>query len=130
MRNALLIPLVFLIAACGAYHLPGAPSGTGAVTGTVVAVPCTPVESALKPCAGRPVPGVEVAFVNGGATANALTDSNGKFTVELASGTWLAHVKTYMRLISGPPQVNVADGSTVTANYVLDSGIRVPVPQQ
>jgi type 1 fimbria pilin len=130
MRNALLIPLVFLIAACGAYHLPGAPSGTGTVTGTVVAVPCTPVESALKQCAGRPVPGVDVAFVNGGSTANATTDSNGKFTVELATGTWLVHLKTYMRLISGPPQVNVAAGETVTAKYVLDSGIRVPAPQQ
>lgn len=126
----MLIPLVFLIAACGAYHLPGAPSRTGTVTGTVVAVPCTPVQSALKPCAGRPVPGVEVAFVKGDATTNALTDSNGKFTVELATGTWMAHVKTYMRLISGPPQVTVAAGETVTANYVLDSGIRVPVPQQ
>ena len=130
MRNALLVPLVFLIAACGAYHVPGTPSGTGTVAGTVVAVPCTPVESALKPCAGRPVAGVEVAFVKGNATANALTDSNGKFTVELASGTWLAHVKTYMRLMSGPPQVDVTDGATLTANYVLDSGMRVPVPQQ
>jgi len=130
MRNALLIPLAFLISACGAYHLPGAPAGTGTVTGTVVAVPCTPVESALKPCAGRPVAGVEVAFVKGDTTANAMTDSNGKFTLDLATGTWLAHVKSYMRLVSGPPQVNVADGQTATANYVLDSGMRVPVPQQ
>ena len=130
MRNALLIPLVFLIAACGAYHLPGTPSGTGTVTGTVVAVPCTPVESALKPCAGRPVPGVELGFVKGEATAKAVTDSNGKFTVELSSGTWLVHVKTYMRQMSGPPQVIVSAGETVTANYVLDSGMRVPVPQQ
>ena len=130
MRNALLVPLVFLIAACGAYHLPGTPSGTGIVTGTVAAVPCTPVESALKPCAGRPVPGVELGFVKGEATAKAVTDSNGKFTVELSSGTWLVHVKSYMRQISGPPQVIVNAGETVTANYVLDSGMRVPVPQQ
>ena len=130
MRNALLIPLVFLIAACGAYHLPGAPSGTGTATGTVLAVPCSPVESNLKPCAGRPVPDVQVAFVKGDVTANAVTDSNGKFTIELASGTWLVHVKTYMRLLSGPPQVIVAAGETVTANYVLDSGMRVPAPQQ
>jgi hypothetical protein len=130
MRNALLVPLVFLIAACGAYHLPGAPSGSGTVTGTVVAIPCTPVESALKPCAGRPVAGVELGFAKGEATAKAVTDSDGKFTVELSSGIWLVHVKTYMRLISGPPQIDLSQGHAVTANYVLDSGIRVPVPQQ
>jgi hypothetical protein len=38
-------------------------------------------------------------------------------------------MKTYMRVISGPPAVTVAAGSTVVANYVLDSGIRVPAPQ-
>ena len=51
-------------------------------------------------------------------------------TATLASGTWLIHVASRMRIISGPAQVNVPPNSAVSANYVLDSGIRVPVPQQ
>jgi hypothetical protein len=39
-------------------------------------------------------------------------------------------MKTYMRVISGPLNLTVAPGSGTVANYVLDSGIRAPAPQQ
>ena len=100
------------------------------MSGTVVAVPCSPVEHAEAQCAGRPVAGVEIDYVHGEATAKALTDSTGHYTVDLSSETWTVHLKTYMRVINGPLQLGVSAGSTLTANYVLDSGIRVPVPQQ
>ncbi len=74
--------------------------------------------------------GLEIDFTHGDASAKAVTDSTGHYSVTLASETWLVHVATRMRIISGPAQVNVAQGSTVSANYVVDSGIRVPVPQQ
>jgi hypothetical protein len=131
MRNVLLAALVLVASACGAYQLPGSsPASTGTVSGTVVAVPCSPVESAGQQCAGRPVADVEIDFTHGQAGAKAVTDSAGHYSLTLASATWLVHVATRMRIISGPAQVNVPAGSAVSANYVLDSGIRVPVPQQ
>ena len=131
MRNALLAGILVFMAGCGAYQLPGGqPGGTGSVNGHVLSVPCAPVEQAGQQCAGRPVAGLEIDFASAGATAKAVTDSNGTYAVPLSTGTWLVHVKSYMRIITGPSQVTVATGSTVRADYVLDSGIRVPVPQQ
>ena len=131
MRNVLLAVLVLVTAACGAYQFPGSsPAVTGSVNGTVVAVPCSPVEQAGQQCAGRPVAGVEIDFTHGEASAKAVTDSTGHYSLALASETWTVHVATRMRVISGPAQVDVPAGSAVTANYVLDSGIRIPVPQQ
>jgi len=133
MRNVLLAALVLVTAACGAYRFPGGtPSpATGTVSGTVVAVPCFPVESdGPQQCAGRPVAGLEIDFTHGEDGAKVVTDSTGHYSVTLASETWLIHVATHMRIISGPAQVDVPPGSAVYANYVLDSGIRVPVPLQ
>jgi hypothetical protein len=130
MRNVLLTALVLVTAACGAYRFPGNPSPEpGSVTGTVVAVPCFPVESAgIAQCVGRPAGGLEIDFGNAGENAKTVTDSSGHYTAMLAAGTWTVHLVTNMRVISGPAQVTVPSGSTVTANYVVDSGIRVPVP--
>jgi hypothetical protein len=130
MRNVLLAALVLVTAGCGAYRFPGSPSpGVGTVTGTVVAVPCFPVESAgIAQCAGRPVGGLEIDFSNAGENAKTVTDSSGHYTAMLAAGTWPVHLVTKMRVISGPAQVTVPSASSVTANYVIDSGIRVPVP--
>jgi len=90
-----------------------------------------PVESAgVAQCAGRPVPGVEIDFTSAGETAKAVTDSNGHFTATLAAGTWTVHLVTTLHILSGPQQVTVVSGATLTATYILDSGIRVPVPQQ
>jgi hypothetical protein len=104
---------------------PARPVGGG------VAVTCFPVESAgVVQCAGRPVPGVEIDFTSPGVTAKAVTDSTGHFTATLAAGTWSVHLAPSFRIISGPQQVTVVSGSTVTATYIVDSGIRVAVPQQ
>jgi hypothetical protein len=131
MKNGLLVALVLVTAACGAYRFPGStptPTATGTVSGTVVSVPCSPVEAADQPCAGRPLAGVEIDFTQGDAAAKAATDSTGHYLVTLESGTWSVHLVVRMRIISGPAQITVTPGSTVPASYVLDSGIRVPVP--
>ena len=131
MRNAFLAALVLATAACGAYQFPGAsPAATGTVKGTVLAFPCAPVMSAGQECAGRPVAGLEIDFTSGSGTAKALTDSTGDFTATLAAETWTVHLVSKMHVISGPQQVTVVSGSTVTAAYIVDSGIRIPVPQQ
>ena len=131
MRNVLLAALVLATAACGAYRFPGStPVSTGTVTGTVVAVPCFPVESAgALQCGGRPVGGLEIDFAHDGDSASTVTDSTGHYSMTLASETWTVHLVTKMRIISGPSQVAVPASSTVKADYVIDSGIRVPVPQ-
>ncbi len=74
--------------------------------------------------------GLEIDFTSGNATAKTVTDSTGRYTATLAARTWSVRLVAKVHLISGPRQVTIVPGSTVTANYILDSGIRVPVPQQ
>ena len=127
MRAVLLGLLVVGVAACGAYSFPSGQSQTGTVTGRVVAVPCAPVEKPDQQCSGRPVAGIELTFTSAGRTTlSGTTDSNGIYSVQLAAGTWSVATKGYMRIISGPKTVTVKAAETVVANYVVDSGIRVP----
>ena len=80
---------------------------------------------------GRPVPKLELDYTRDGAVATrTVTDSGGSYLVSLAPGTYQVSLKTYMRVISGPLTIAVAPGSSQVANYLLDSGIRAPVPQQ
>jgi hypothetical protein len=135
MRNGLLVALVLVLSACGAYHYPGGPSaGTGTVTGLVTVIPCGPVEQPqadFGPCKMRPSAGLEIDFTSDRGTAtSAKTGSDGRYKVDLAAGTYKVSVKNYMRVISGPPVVTVKAGATVVADYVLDSGIRTAVPQK
>jgi hypothetical protein len=132
MKNAILgAALILLTAACGAYAFPGSSQdAVGTVSGTVMAVPCAPVESGLNPCVGRPASGLEIDFSNGGTLSRTVTDSKGAYSIDLKPGTWKVVFTGVMRLISGPTTVTVSSGAKVVANYVVDSGIRVPVPQQ
>lgn len=135
MRALLLVALLLAAAACGAYQFPGgnpSPSPeSGTVSGRVLAVPCAPVEQAGATCAGRPVPKLELDYIRDGAVAVvAVTDSGGTYLVALAPGTYEVRLKTYQRVISGPLTIAVRPGSSQVANYLLDSGIRVPVPPQ
>jgi type 1 fimbria pilin len=135
MRNGLLAVLVLVTAACGAYHVPGGSAGgTGTVTGSVTVIPCGPVQPAqpdFAPCKMRPSAGLEIDFTSdSGAVTSTKTGSDGRYTIELPAGPYKVTVKNYMRVISGPPNVSVKAGSTVVADYVLDSGIRTAVPQQ
>lgn len=119
-----------VLSSCAGYRFPGgSASGTGTVSGQVVAVPCAPVEKIGSPCPGRPVPNLAIVFTS--ATDEqvvAKTDSSGNYAVELAAGTWSVTLKGYMRVISGPKSVTVGAGGSVVANYVVDSGIRLPAP--
>jgi len=124
--------LALTTAGCGAYAFPGGgPSptpSTGTVSGTVLSVPCAPVEQVGSPCSGRPVQKLEIDYWNGTAVAaRTVTDANGFYTVKLPPGTYTVKFANYiMRVISGPTKIAVAAGSNVTANYLLDNGIRVP----
>jgi len=132
--RALLISLLLVATvACGAYRFPGETTpggGTGTVSGHVTAVPCFPVEQANQPPCARPVGGVEIDFSGSGTTVGTTTDQKGFYSVALASGSWKVSLKSYMRIISGPPVVMVTAGKSLVANYVVDSGIRVPVAKE
>jgi len=136
MRNALAVAgLVLLTAACGAYHFPGnspSPSPeTAHVSGIVRSVPCAPVEQAGSTCAGRPVASLEIDYVAGNSVVSrVVTNSSGMYAVDLRPGTYEVRLVTYMRVISGPTKLTLGAGTRTVANYMLDNGIRVPVPAQ
>lgn len=130
MRIALLGALVLAATACGAYRMPGdspSPAG-GTVAGHVLSVPCSPVEQAGDTCAGRAVANLTIVFTSGDVTTQAITNSQGSYSIGLAQGTWKVSFKTYMRKISGPAAVTVTPQATTVADYVFDNGIRVPAP--
>jgi hypothetical protein len=131
MKATLLGVLLLLTAACGSYSFPGSPQPqTGSVSGRVLVYPCHPVEPAGSSCAGKPGAGLEVDFVNGTAVHNTLTNQDGNYSIQLTPATYQVQFKSYMRILSGPKSVTVISDSLVVANYVLDSGIRLPAPQQ
>ena len=119
-----------LLTACGNYRFPGgSSSGTGTVTGQVLAVPCAPVEKVDSPCQGRPVPNLDIIFTSDSSheQVTTRTDSGGQYSVQLAAGTWSVSFKNgIIRPIDGPKSVTVEAGGTVVANFLMDSGIRVP----
>jgi hypothetical protein len=78
-----------------------------------------------------PAATVELVFTSGDKSTTAVTSADGHYTIELPEGTYKVSTKKIMRIIKGPEVVTVKAGATVTADYVLDSGIRpLPVPQQ
>lgn len=128
MRLVLIAIALLATAACGAYAFPGASSASkGTVSGQVSVVPCAPVEQAGQPCTGKAMQGLALDFTSGSTTIAATTDANGHYTVQLAAGTWQVSVKNYMRIVSGPHTITVHAGDNIVANYVIDSGMRVPI---
>jgi hypothetical protein len=132
MRNALLGGLCALVlSACGAYTFGSGQSSptpdSGTVGGQVLAVPCAPVEKVGSPCAGRPVGALELDYVVGTNVAGrTVTDADGRYSIRLQPGTYTVTFKSYMRIINGPTRVSVSAGANVVANYLVDSGIRLP----
>jgi hypothetical protein len=138
MRQTLLGGLLLvtaMTAACGAYTFPGGAASptptTGTVSGHVLAVPCAPVEQVGSPCAGKPVAGVEIDYIDGARVGGrTITDAGGNYSIELEPGTYTVVFKSFMRVVNGPTKITIAAGSNLVANYIVDSGIRAPVPQQ
>ena len=121
-----------LLAACAGYRFPGGPAaGTGSVSGQVTVAPCAPVEKADVPCQGKPAPNIALIFTSSSnEQVIAQTDSAGNYAVELTAGRWSVATKGFGRLISGPSTLTVQAGASVVANYVVDSGIRLPAPAE
>jgi hypothetical protein len=131
MKAAVFGALLLFTAACGAYQFPTSPAvHTGTVSGRVILMPCWPVQPAGSTCPGRPAAGLEIDFVDGKAVHSTVTDQNGNYSIQLNAATYQVQFKSYTRIVRGPRSVTVTEGTNVVADYVLDSGIRVPAPQQ
>ena len=129
MRILFLAGLLAATAACGAYQFPGGSGAqTGHVSGTVQVYPCAPVEQPEQPCKFVYGAGLKIVFTNGSSVASAAVDSNGRYSIDLAAGTWKVSFEAPVRVISGPATVTVPAGGSVVADYRIDSGIRAPGP--
>lgn len=150
MRKTLLVAILVATAACGTYHFPGQPpGGAGTVSGQVMSygcgvvgpgarmcVPqpdtqpaiCAPSAPIKDSCGAMPVPGLELDFTNGTSTTITKTDSTGRYSIELPTGTWKVSTTNYTRIVSGPTTVTITAGISIVANYIVQSGIAVMAP--
>jgi hypothetical protein len=119
--------------ACGSCQFPGQSpepsSGPARISGTVLSVPCAPVQHEGDTCTGKPVPGLEIDYLAGSTVIQKVkTNSSGVYSVSLPAGSYAVKLNTYMHIIDGPTKLAVGEGAQIVANYTLDNGIRVPQP--
>src|SRR5262249_39054043 len=131
MREVVLGALCLVTVGCGAYVFPGGEASptpdTGAVSGQVLAVPCSPVEKAGTTCAGKPVPGLELDYVVGTKVqGRTVTDGSGNYSIRLEPGTYTVRFKNVIRVISGPTKVTVAAGSVGVGKLLVHLGTPGP----
>jgi hypothetical protein len=144
MNKAIVLLVLVVTAACGAYRFPGSDGGSGTVSGQVIANQCGgPVQPASpicvpapnpesgcaatsdgEACGSFPIPGLELDFTSGGTSLATKTGSGGDYSIELPAGTWTVTTRSIMRIISGPQTLVVTAGARIVANYVVDTGIR------
>jgi hypothetical protein len=134
VRIALLVGLLIATAACGSYRFPGPAHETGTVHGQVTSsscagpcpatlVPCPP-QPATPACGQRPMVGLGLVFTKGNTSFVAKTDSDGAYSINLPVGTWSVTAATVARIISGPQTLEVQPGTTIVADFIVDTGIR------
>ena len=133
MRIALLLGLLIATAACGGYNYPGTLNATGTVHGQVTTSSCVgpcpanlacPPQPATPACGQRPFVGLGLIFTKGNISFVARTDSAGGYSVNLPVGTWSVTAATIARIISGPQTLEVSAGTSIEADFVVDTGIR------
>jgi hypothetical protein len=126
-----LLPLLLVLSACAERGTGGDSDDLGTIRGTVLAGPTCPVERAESPCPDHPVGGVRVqALQSGSVSAEAISDEDGSFRMELAAGAYLLQTVVEPEgpgMYSKPMRVQVPAGGAVEATVLLDTGIRAPV---
>ncbi len=68
-------------------------------------------------CPSHPAAGIEIDFTAGAASGVAVTDANGAYGIELASGTYKVHLKVPTSTLSGPTSIQVSAGQSIKADY-------------
>ena len=116
--------LVWTAVACAHASGPGT-SGTG-IRGLVTIGPTCPVENAESPCPPRPFDGTVRATGTGGEVAEARTDSEGRFVLDLKPGTYtvIPVTPTPPFPSASPVTVVVTAGGYTRVTLQMDSGIR------
>jgi Carboxypeptidase regulatory-like domain len=130
MRRLFLAPvlLALVLAACARGGPQGSGEGLGTILGSVLLAPTCPVEQVSSPCPSRPLPHVLVRVVDGNGDVQATTtsDRDGRFVVDVRSGSYLltASIDEDPARAVNPARVHVAAGRVTHANVLVDSGIR------
>ena len=115
-----------LLAACGPASGPSYPVGGRAVAGPVCPVERIPPDPA---CAPRPVVGAVIVITasDGHEVARATTDTDGRWTVPLAAGTYTLTPQAVSGLLGSAPPLHFtvsAAGPSVGLDVTYDTGIR------
>jgi hypothetical protein len=98
---------------------------TSGVRGVVRVGPMCPVEVAGSPCPPGPWSGTVRATSSDGEVHEVTTDDAGSFSLPLPPGDYVVVAVTDPPSPTGIPlEVTVSDGSYVTADLQVDSGIR------
>ncbi len=100
---------------------------SGILEGTITRGPLTPVERPGIP-SSAPVAAaqIEIATPDGKKAATVQTDSAGKYSAQLAPGTYVVTVTSPARALSKnlPATVTITEGATTHLDIRLDTGIR------
>jgi predicted small lipoprotein YifL len=100
-------------------------SGNAGIFGSVVAGPTCPVEQASSPCPDRPVPDAEVTAKQGDDVGGSTkTDSNGKYTLRLAPGTYQVTASSPSVMSCETKEVTVVERQYQPVRITCDTGIR------
>jgi hypothetical protein len=121
-RAIALFAAFLLLTGC---HRP-VPPGSG-IRGVVKLGPTCPVESPTSLCPDRPFQGDVQVTASDGSTTTVSTDAQGRFTMNLRAGTYVAVAVSPSG--SGPPTpvsqtVQVRTGSYTQVTLEVDTGIR------
>jgi hypothetical protein len=117
VRTVLVVLCLALSASsCGSPNQFAAPTALMAtVSGHVRQLDCTGPRSIN--CPSHPAAGIEIGFTTRGASGVAVTDANGAYGIELASGTYTVHLKVSNTPLSGPGSMQVTAGQSIRADY-------------
>jgi hypothetical protein len=123
----LLLPVLLLVS-CGTSAPPSDSGALGTVSGSVLAGPTCPVQTDASPCPDVPLSGEVVQLVAGDTVvASATSDAQGAFTLQAEPGDyqlmWAPEGDVGIRFAK-PVGVSVVAGETVTADLLVDTGIR------
>jgi len=128
MTRTILIAGALVVALVTGYCAAATDSGVAlsGVKGIVVLGPTCPVERADSPCPDQPLAAtIKAARPDGSVARTAHSGSNGRFTMALEPGTYTLRVTgTGGVQVSRPITVTVPQRGWITANVMVDSGIR------
>jgi hypothetical protein len=123
MKRIVPVLVAVALAACGG---DSAGDGTSGIRGQVLAGPQCPVEMANSPCPDLPWDGTVVATdTSSGDEFTATTDTDGRFELSLAPGTYEVTIDAATSPPTAEPQTVTVEGGTFTEIEVfVDTGIR------